>query len=136
MLRKNENMEAMRQGLNYIRGATAEVTGTVTGENTKIIKEEVKDMINTEIAKVPEKAINEGVKVTKDDRKYIKEEPRDLKEDMRVTRDDTKYIQVAKDIEGDPRVAGDVVESLAETFESSNGELYLFDSCFCLGTFN
>lgn len=116
-------MEAMRQGLNYIRGATAEVTGTVTGENTKIIK-------------VHEKAINEDVKVTKDDRKYIKEEPRDLKEDMRVTRDDTKYIQVAKDIEEDLRVAGDVVESLAETFESSNGELYLFDSCFCLGTFN
>lgn len=132
-------MEAMRQGLNYIRGATAEVTGTVTGENTKIIKEEVKDMIDmiiTKIAKVHEKAINEDVKVTKDDRKYIKEEPRDLKEDMRVTRDDTKYIQVAKDIEEDLRVAGDVVESLAETFESSNGELYLFDSCFCLGTFN
>ena len=131
----------MRQGLNYIRGATAEVKeiGTVTGENAKIIKEGVKDMIdmtNTKIAKIHAKAINKDVKVTKDDRKYIKEEPRDLKEDMRVTRDNTKYIQVAKDIEEDLRVAGDVVESLAETFESSNGELYLFDSCFCLGTFN
>ena len=131
-------MEAMGQGLNYIREATAEVKGigTVTGENRKIIKEEVKDMINTKIAKVHAEPINEDVKVTKDDRKYIKEEPRDLKEDMRVTRDDTKYIQVAKDKEEDLRVAGDVVESLAETFESSNGELYLFDSCFCLGTFN
>ena len=127
-------MKAMGQGLNYIRGATAEVKGigTVTGENRKIIKEEAKDMINTK----PAKPINEDVKVTKDDRKYIKEEPRDLKEDMRVTRDDTKYIQLAKDKEEDLRVAGDAVESLAETFESSNGELYLFDSCFCLGTFN